>query len=245
MSALSYLKKITILLIDILYPHLCLSCKTTNATSGICVDCWKKLSFITSPCCSICSEPFEFDTRNDMVCGNCLIKKPDFDKAICLVDYNDLSKKLIHKMKFQDNYLVAKFFAPLLRNKIINYQDEIDYIIPVPMHKYKLLKRKYNHASLLAKYITHNLKIKVTNKILIKNKVTKSQSSLTRKARLQNVKYSFKVNPDFLQSIIGKTIMVVDDVFTTGATLNECSRILKKHGAAKVIVLSICKNILH
>jgi ComF family protein len=245
MHFLYYLKQIITFIIDIIYPHQCLSCKDFIASSGMCVQCWKKLFFITNPCCSICSEPFEFDTRNDMICGDCLIERPVFDQALCLIDYNDFSKKLIHKLKFQDNYLVAKFFAPMLKNKIMSCQYDIDYIIPVPMHKYKLLTRKYNHAALLARYITKNLKVKSNSDVLIKKIKTKSQASLSKKARLINIKNSFQVNPAYKDKILGKNILIIDDVYTTGATLNECSKILKKNGANKIIVATICKNILN
>lgn len=121
--------------------------------------------------------------------------------------------------------------------------QQSDVIVPVPMHKYKLLKRGYNQAALLAMKLSSKLKIKYLPQALIKTNNTIPQAELKKDDRIKNVKNSFKVNPKFKESLKGKNILLVDDVITTGATIDECCKTLRKAGPKNIFVLSIAKRV--
>lgn len=121
--------------------------------------------------------------------------------------------------------------------------QQSDVIIPVPMHKYKLLKRGYNQSALLAMKLTSKLQIKYLPQALIKSNNTIPQAELKKDDRIKNVKNSFKVNPKFKESLKGKNILLVDDVITTGATIDECCKTLRKSGPKKIFVLSLAKRV--
>jgi len=227
-------------LLNIFFPAKCLSCNELLPEYGFCVPCFNKITFSSSPCCAICSHPFEIETNEKALCGVCIKHTPYFDKAFYLFKYDELTKNIIFGFKYYDKTFLAKILAPYLHRLIHQNQAEIDLIIPVPMHPLKIIYRRYNQAALLTKEVGKLLAKKIDLFSLRKAKFTKAQVSLNLKDRRTNIKGSFAVvNED----IKDKTILLIDDVITTNATINECAKILKKHGAKKVIILSVARVI--
>ena len=180
---------------------------------------------------------FEISLSEDMSCGRCIARPPSFDFARSLLKFDKNSKQLIHAFKYHDKIELAKFFSQLLYKTYCNQIGNIDYIIPVPMHRIKRLLRMYNQADLLCKEIAMRAgKLRVPD-LLIKTKWTKSQVYLSKRARKENLRNTIKLNPKY--DVRDKVILIIDDVVTTGSTLDYCSKLLKNAGAKSVIALTV------
>lgn len=238
---MKFVKKI----LEIIFPSHCLSCEEiVNKDALFCNACWPKLQFITEPKCKICSYPFEFQGL-ELTCAKCLTKPPSFDKVISLFRYNYILKKVVKSFKYYEQTLIAKKLSKLL---ISHAQDEInnaDIIVAVPLHIKRLRKRKFNQAIILAKsLISNNHEIQFFPDFLIRIKNTKPQVELKKEEREKNLQGAFSLNKKYYALIKGKNILLIDDVITTGTTLEGCASILKKHGAKQVVALTIAKTAL-
>jgi len=226
-------------IIKLIFPDQCLTCN--KIISGLfCNNCWQSLEFISSPHCIKCSHPFEFGDCNT-TCAKCLHQPYQFTKLITVFRYNKQIAKIIADFKYQDQLFLAKKLAILLKTKVSEQIQECDIVTAVPIHKKKLAKRKFNQSILLAKHmLTKEDRYKFVPDLLIRVHNDQSQTSLNRKQRQQ--KKIFLVNKKDL--VNGKNILLIDDVFTTGATLNSCSVALKKAGAKSIVVATIAKSVL-
>jgi ComF family protein len=205
----------------------------------LCNECWKKIQWISDPKCKICGIPFETDIS--ALCPICLKTRPHFDKAISVFNYDDFSKNMILKFKHGDATYMNEKFAHWIFRASENDIRNASIIVPVPMLLSKRLKRKYNQSELLAIELAKLSGIRYEPRILEKTKHTQQQEGLSRAHRLKNVKGSFGVNEDYSGIVCNKIVVLVDDVITTGSTVNECAKVLKKSGADKVIVLTIAR----
>lgn len=229
-------------LINIIYPSLCINClKVVDGKNNVlCIDCFTDIDFISDPKCIKCSYPFEIKLDSDSFCGSCLIATPLYKAAYNLLYYNDQTSKLIHRFKYYNQSFILEELVRLLLKQI--NKDDIDIIIPVPIHLLKLIIRTYNQTQIIAEIIGKKISKQVYGNILIKTKYTKPQAKITRKQRLVNVKNSFSIKNAAL--IIGKNILLVDDVMTTGSTINECVRLLLASGAKDVFVATIARTVI-
>lgn len=167
-----------------------------------------------------------------------------FDELMYLYDYKGMVRNTIIRYKFNDKSYIYKTFAKEVINckKICEKINMCDIILSVPIHKLRKLERGYNQSYLIAKCIGNNLNIEVKDNILKKVKNNKPQSTLKATNREENILGVYDINIKYLDKIQNKIILLLDDVYTTGSTVNECSKILKKYGAKKVIVLVIAKD---
>jgi ComF family protein len=230
-------------LIELLFPAKCAICNSYASKSDICSECWSKFTFITKPCCSICSYPFAFEEDKNAICGYCIINKPNYDRAISVLKYDAYSKNLIHKFKYEDQLQILNYFVRLMINIGKEVIEQADVIVPVAMHKYKLLKRGYNQAALLAMKIAQKEKKKYLPKLLLKVKNITAQADLKKEQRLKNVQNAFKLNSEYAEAIKGKRVLLIDDVITTGATISECCKVIAKAKPAKIFILTIAKRV--
>lgn len=220
-------------------PPRCIDCgELSSEYDSLCSSCWKKYKFIEEPSCKICGTPFEIEI--DSICLGCLKDKPKYDISKSLFKFDENSKKLIHNFKYYDKTHLSKFFSKIIYYKYRDIINTADLVIPVPMHKLKRILRLYNQAHILAKDISILANIPLDPKSLKKVKYTKSQTFLTKSERSKNLVNTIIVENNEL--IKGKKILLVDDVITTGETINNCAKVLKKNGASKVIILSIAKT---
>ena len=238
------LKKIFLVLQKILFPNQCLHC-SKNIDGVFCQECWQKLQFISKPCCSICCHPFEFGNADDhLICAKCLTKPYHFKQLITLFCYNDIIAKIISAFKYQDQLFLAKKLALLLKPHLAYVANSCHLITVVPLHHKKLRSRKFNQSILLAKYLLDKQQFaKFIPDLLIRNHHTKSQISLNKKQRQQNLKKAFTIHPKKQNLVKNKKILIIDDVFTTGATINNCALVLKKNGAEEVFIATIAKTV--
>lgn len=167
----------------------------------------------------------------------------EFSKYLYIFSYEDEIRNLLINYKFNEKAYLYKTFAQiLLKSKnIYGFLKECDIIVPVPIHKNRKRQRGYNQSELIAKQLTKQVKnLKLEKQVLVKQKDIKPQSSLSKKERVENVRNAYKIENK--EKIIGKKIILLDDIYTTGNTVNECSRILKEYGAKQINVLTIARD---
>jgi ComF family protein len=233
-------------LLNICLPHYCLSCAypIQSDYQGLCATCWSKTDFISHSYCSQCGYPFDLDVGEDMLCGICLKGDMQVDYMRSIAHYTQTTQKLILQFKQADRLDILPYFTKHIQKTLKTY-EHFDYIACVPTPFLRLLKRKYNPSALLALEIS-----KKENKPFIYNLFTykgfkaKAQKSLKRKQRFEHVKKIYAFNKKYKNCIQGKTILLVDDVCTTGATLNYLATLLKRHGAAKVFAVTVARVVL-
>lgn len=228
-------QKSTQFLLDLLFPPSCISCKTVN--SWLCQNCLSRISFITTPVCKRCGTPFTGDAQ---VCKQCK-KNPlqDID-GIRSASYfeNSPIRAAIHFLKYRNHKAVASVLATILADAYRSYQIAADIIVPVPLHSSRLTERGYNQSELLAKAVSNILRLSVNTITLQRVRQTKSQMTLGITERHQNMTDAFACrNLD----LSGQKVLLIDDVCTTGSTLNACANALKKSGVASVWGLTLAK----
>lgn len=233
------MKRIIRFLLDFLLPPTCPVCHQRIENNGLCPECFSKLEFIGAQKCSICGQPLDAVVPGMAVCGACLKEPPFFHQAESIFKYNDISRKLILAFKHGDHIELTELFTKWMEQNSKELIEKNDLLMPVPLHWRRILKRKYNQASLLAKSLAKKYQKEYFPLILIRCKFTKSQGHLSPKERKKNVKGVFKIKN--ANKIKDKSVLLIDDVFTTGATVNECTKVLLKAGAKSVDVLTIAK----
>lgn len=228
------------LFLDSLLPPQCLACNAVVAAPGsLCATCFARISFIAPPHCERCGTPFEGAVIDDLVCGACLKDGPVFSRARAAFVYAEDSRALILKLKHGDRTDAAVHLARWLQRAGAELIASCDVIVPVPLHRWRLLMRTYNQAALLANAL-HKLTGKpVAPQALVRTRATPSQGKLHRQERQLNVARAFAVKSPF--AIAGRRVLLVDDVLTIGATANACARALLEAGAREVDVLALAR----
>lgn len=228
-------------LLNALFPPQCMSCGELVGTHGtLCHDCWSDLSFITKPGCAICAHPFDFDLGDDALCASCIDQLPVFDEAYSALRFDDTSKRLLHKLKFEDQGHLAPILAEWLAN-YMRHKPAVDMVIPVPLSRKRLFHRRYNQSALVAQELAQRLGCGYAPSILQRVRHTTPQTGLTKLQRQENVRGAFAVPDAALTQLTSKQVCLVDDVMTTGATINACCKALKKAGASRVVVLTLAR----
>lgn len=189
--------------------------------------------------CKCCGLPFPIEMEG--LCQYCREKKPKYKAARAALRYDDFCEGLIHKYKYYDKTELVPIFANFVNKAGSELLQKCEVIIPVPIDPKKLKQRKYNQAALLAKKLAELNGKKYLGDYLLKTKAIPSQSGLTREKRLENVKNVFAFNPKYKREIYPR-VLLIDDVYTTGATALECTKQLRKYGVKEVYVLTIAKS---
>lgn len=228
--------------LDAVLPPLCLSCGAVVAEPGsLCPQCWGRMGFLSAPHCHACGHPFDVDSggEGEMLCGPCLAKPPPWGRARAVLRYDDASKPLILRFKHADRLEGAPAFARWMVRAGAELLAEAEILVPVPLHRWRLLARRYNQAALLALAVGRQSGVAVAPDALIRLRRTLSQGHMDREQRRRNVAGAFAVSERRRDLVTGKRVVLIDDVLTTGATLGECARVLLKTGAARVDVLTL------
>ena len=230
-------------ILNLLLPPRCCHCgKTVLSEHTLCEKCFNQINFISAPYCKLCGMPFENekDANLNLVCAACASKKKVTRMDRSAMFYDDFSKKLILDFKFYGRTQNAQILTKWLYAAGADiFLEGVDLIMPVPLSYRRLLRRGYNQSAILARLLAKQTGVKVDVLNLKKTKHTPPQSLLAGNARLKNVKNAFRLQKE--DKVRGKRVVLVDDVLTTGATLNECAAVLKKAGALSVDTLTIAR----
>ncbi|MDI1226141.1 MAG: ComF family protein [bacterium] len=225
----------------ILPPRCAGSGAVVDAQGMVAPGFWSELSFIDNPFCDTCGVPFGFGSTVGTICAGCLDEEPEFTRARSAVVYNDASRKLVMGFKYGDRLHAVQTFVPWLARAGADLIADADIVIPVPLHARRLWQRRFNQSAILGEMLAKRSNRSFAPDALTRPRYTVKQKGLSRKERLANVRGAFAVDEKQAAGLRGKNILLVDDVYTSGATLNECARILKKAGAEKVYVLTIAR----
>lgn len=230
-------------MLDFLLPPRCIvSGKEVSNQGMIAPDIWAKLDFITDPFCQTCGFPFEFDTGSGMhLCGSCIQKKPPYDSARAALKYNDVSRDMILGFKHGDQMHAVLAFMPWLKAAGQDMLMNADYLIPVPLHRWRLIKRRYNQAAIIAQRLGKETDIPVLVDALGRTRNTPTQGYLKANERFKNVRKAFDMDPKYADRLKGKNIILIDDVLTTGATIKECTKVLRKAKVNRIDVLTVAR----
>lgn len=236
MTALAtYLKQA----VDFILPPTCGLCREVVAVPGaLCSGCWRQVSFLAAPWCESCGVPFGLPTEPGTRCALCLAAPPLYAKARAAMGYDETSRALIGRFKYSDQTNLLPTLTPWLVRAVQELLP-VDMIVPVPLHRWRLLKRKYNQSALLARAVGEALGLPVELLTLQRQRATRPQVGMKREERLRNVRDAFVVTGH----VADKTVLLVDDVLTTGATLEACSATLLAAGASAVHVLTLARVI--
>ena len=223
--------------IDLFFPRICFSCeiRLLEEEKILCSDCEDSLQFLTG-ICEICGSP-----ENPSACPVCNSNEFVFDKARSIFFFNATVQNLIHELKYNEMKRIAKYLEEYVSKYLSIFQpfENIDIIAPVPLHKVKKRARGFNQAEFLSKEISRHMNWVHISNLVLRNRFTDTQTKLDRKQRQENVSDAFIINTKF--EIKDKNILIVDDVFTTGSTVNSICKLLKKNHADRIYVLTIAR----
>jgi ComF family protein len=226
-------------LLDLIFPPRCAICKK-KGQKMICDDCLSKVIYIKPPICRVCGKPRDKYFAGDL-CEDCSREGMPFEIARSVVLYDGGIKEAIHKFKFEGKRALSSFLGGFLVDHLKRGYipvKKIDAIIPLPLSRKRERQRGYNQTELLAKEISAQYPIKMDSRSLIKSKDVAPQFELSRVNRLLNIKGAFSCSP-----LTGKNVLLIDDIYTTGATVREASRALKAAGAGDVYVLTLARAV--
>jgi len=237
-------RTITQAVLDLFYPPRCHACKKRVPMGSdlmICRVCLADLTFLRAPLCPRCGKEMSPDAGEaNRFCVACLKKKPEFDSARSLVHYKSAARTLLHRLKFSgDTGAGAVLVQAVVREGEMSGRRKYDLIIPVPLHPSRLRKRGLNQSLTLARVLFPGEREKIRPTALTRVKNTIAQTGLDGVARRKNLRGAFAVPPSV--SVQAKAVLLVDDVYTTGTTVGECARSLKRGGADVVDVLTIAR----
>ena len=230
--------------LDFILPPVCLRCRAlVSDPQSLCATCWSDLKFLAEPLCACCGLPFPHALGEGVKCAACMQRPPVFDKARAALAYDDISRDLILPLKHADRLEAAHIFGRWMANAAADVIAESDTLVPVPLHWRRLAQRRYNQAAVLAHAIAkHRRHLRVDTGSLQRPKPSVSQGDMpSARARLKNVARAFTVSDAQKNRIKGRRILLVDDVLTTGATLNACAKALKRAGAATVSAVTLAR----
>lgn len=232
-------------LVNAVLPPQCLACDALVATLGsLCADCWGEAKFITAPQCGVCGMPYAFDPGGDAVCGACNRSPPAYDRARAVLRYDDVGRRLVVALKHGDRTHGAPTFGQWLARAGVGLIADADFVAPVPLHRFRLMRRRFNQSALLAQAVgrsAEGVNLVYAPDLLLRRRHTPSQAGLNASQRQRNVRNAFSLNPRWNGNIEGRRILLVDDVLTTGATVSECARILRAAGVLSVDVLTLAR----
>jgi ComF family protein len=224
-------------ILDFALPPRCPGCGAiTEAPHRFCFACWSALTFLGDPCCAVCALPFDFGHDGEgALCGACLAHPPAFDRLRAAVAYGDISRTVALKLKYGGRPGVAETIARFLERHLDAPPDAI--LAPVPLHRWRIWRRGYNQSALIAGALARRSGRAARLDLLERVRATPPLRGMGVRARAETVRGAFRVKPAHRDALKGKAVVLVDDVYTSGATAGACARILRRGGAARVDIL--------
>jgi ComF family protein len=222
--------------VDLIFPPRCPLCgEGLSAQSGLCAVCWSELAIPGEPACGLCQRPFGDGLGDGLICAPCMASPPRHDGIAAGTLYNDPSRKLVLAFKHGNRIALAPLLARLMAAKL-SFVDDEWIIVPVPLHRWRLWRRGFNQAALLAREIARSNGGQVVVDALERHRMTRPLGGLGRKARARAVAGTIRALPRRVPMIRGAKVVLVDDVLTSGATSDACISALKRAGADRVVI---------
>src|SRR5215475_9257567 len=229
------------LVADVALPQLCPSCREPVDGAGLCPACWAKLSFIAPPYCERLGIPFPFDGGPGLLSMEAIADPPAYQRARAAVRYDEIARKLVHALKYGDRLDLAPIMGRWMARAGRELIADADALLPVPLHWRRQWARRFNQSAVLAHIIANAGGRMVAHRALKRVKATPQQVGLGKSERAQNVQGAFRVPAEGKAEVAGRKLLLVDDVLTSGATVDACTRALLRAGAASVDVLAFAR----
>ena len=234
-------RRLGLTILDAVLPPQCPGCgSAVDGVGRLCPECWRGIHFLAPPMCAACGFPFEFDIGDDALCAACAARPPPYRQARAVMRYDEASRGLLLGFKHGDRIDWAQTFGRWLARAGADLLAEADVVAPVPLHRWRLARRRYNQSALLAQAIARATGLPAAVDLLVRTRWTGSQRGGSS-ARLANVAGAFAVRARWRADLAGRRVVLVDDVLTTGATVEACARVLRRAGAARVDVLTLAR----
>jgi ComF family protein len=222
-------------LADLALPPRCPGCgEITGADHRFCASCWGRLRFLGPPWCAKCHVPFDYDRGEDAVCAQCMEHPPAHDGVRAAVAYGDVARGVALKLKYSGRLACAETMARAMARLM---PEGADLLVPVPLHRWRIWSRGFNQAALVARVLSRASSVPADMELLRRVKATPVLRGLGPRGRAKAVAGAFALVPGAKEKIEGRTVVLVDDVYTSGATGEACARVLKRGGADAVILL--------
>jgi ComF family protein len=227
---------------DVIVPPCCVLCRTRlEGHHLLCGGCWREVHFIRHPLCDVLGIPLPFDTGERTVSAAALARPPAYDRARAVGHFSGAMRTLIHQLKYADRHDARALFGRWLAEAGRELLAGADVIVPVPLTRWRLLSRRFNQAAVLAQELSRRTGIPADPLALQRTRFARTQVGLTHDQRRRNVAGAFGVPAARRHRVVGRNVLLVDDVITTGATAEACARALKRAGAARVDVLVLAR----
>jgi ComF family protein len=223
---------------DLALPPQCLACDKPVAASGsLCPTCWSRLRLIEKPYCARLGTPFTFDLGAGALSAEAIADPPPFDRCRAVAAYDDIARQLIHGLKYRDRLDLSRWMGRWMLRAGDDLLTDAGIIVPVPLHRRRLWSRRYNQSVLLAKAVATASGRPLAPAALVRIRHTVQQVGLSADQRDRNVRGAFQVPVAEKIAVAGRRVLLVDDVYTTGATVKAATRALLRAGATAVDVL--------
>ena len=229
---------------NVVLPAHCGACDVAVDTPGrLCADCWSEVAFISPPFCACCGTPFEVEADTQALCAACLRAPPTYRRARAAVLYKNVGRDLVLALKMADRTWIAPALGEWMARAGQQLLQDADLIAPVPLYRWRLIARRFNQSALLGAMLSRDCTAAWMPDLLVRARATKSQARLSASERRKNVRGAFRLRKRHTSIVDGKSVLLVDDVITTGATVDACVRALKSGGAKSVDVLTLARTL--
>ena len=226
----------------LMFPPVCAGCRDIVAEPGtLCARCWPALRFIERPWCEVLGTPFPHDMGVDAVSPAAIADPPPFARARAAVAFGGVAREIVHNLKYNDRTDLAPWMARWMVRAGRELLADADFVVPVPLHRWRFLWRRFNQSAELARHIGLVADVVFAPELVERVKVTRQHVGLAQRAREENMRGAFRGPPQAKGRIAGRNVLLIDDVYTTGATVKAASKALLRSGAKRVDVLTFAR----
>jgi len=220
-------------MLDFALPPRCPGCGTiVDGDHRFCIGCWQQIDFLGASGCVQCAMPLPFVDSEETRCAACLARPPAFDRVYAATAYGDLTRRVVLKLKYGTKPATAVTLAKLMARNVRLRAAAV--LVPVPLHRWRMWRRGYNQSALIATALSRQTGVRRDLEALQRTRGTPPLKAMNQSKRREAVRGAFAVDPAHAESLRGRDVLLVDDVYTTGSTADACAKALKKAGAASV-----------
>lgn len=241
-KALASLKRLRTAVVDTIYPPRCLACpEPTESPQGLCAACWRDTTFIAGTACGRCGLPMPGESGPEDICDGCLRHPPAWDNGAAAILYSGAGRRMVLQLKHGDRLDMVPRLASWMASAGREHLARADLIAPVPLHWRRLLRRRFNQSAELARRLARSSGRPIVADLLRRRRMTVPQEGMDRAARAANQADAFTVHRRHASRVTDRSVLLVDDVLTSGATLSSCAETLRAAGAARIDVLVLAR----